>query len=143
MKHLRIGLTSLFLLVSLCTFASPLTDLVARILPEHKDQIVFHIQAKDVASDYFTLRTEGGKLAITANSPVSAANALNWYLKYHCNCSISFCEDQLNLPKVLPALTAEVHKETALTTNFYMNYCTFSYSTAFWDWNRWEREIDW
>lgn len=23
------------------------------------------------------------------------------------------------------------------------NYCTFSYSMAFWDWERWEKEIDW
>lgn len=25
----------------------------------------------------------------------------------------------------------------------YFNPCCFGYSTAFWDWNRWEREIDW
>ena len=31
---------------------------------------------------------------------------------------------------------------TKLSDNFYMNYCTFSYTTAFWDWKRWEREID-
>ena len=23
-----------------------------------------------------------------------------------------------------------------------MNYCTFSYSARWWDWERWEREID-
>ena len=24
-----------------------------------------------------------------------------------------------------------------------MNVCTMSYSAVFWDWARWEREIDW
>lgn len=27
--------------------------------------------------------------------------------------------------------------------SYYLNFCTFSYSTAYWDWPRWEREIDW
>jgi alpha-N-acetylglucosaminidase len=26
---------------------------------------------------------------------------------------------------------------------YYMNTCTFGYSTAFWSWERWQREIDW
>ncbi|HEX6358345.1 alpha-N-acetylglucosaminidase TIM-barrel domain-containing protein [Actinophytocola sp.] len=26
---------------------------------------------------------------------------------------------------------------------YYLNFCTFSYSTAYWDWAEWEREIDW
>lgn len=26
---------------------------------------------------------------------------------------------------------------------YYQNVCTFSYSDVWWDWPRWEREIDW
>lgn len=26
---------------------------------------------------------------------------------------------------------------------YYQNVCTFSYSSVWWDWPRWEREIDW
>jgi len=29
------------------------------------------------------------------------------------------------------------------TYRHYYNVCTFGYTTAFWDWKRWEREIDW
>jgi hypothetical protein len=25
----------------------------------------------------------------------------------------------------------------------YFNYCTFSYTAAWWHWERWQREIDW
>ena len=143
MTYIKLLLPFLFVLSNLCALANPLTDLVGRILPQHQKQIVFDIQLQEETSvDFFELETVNRKLHITANSPVSAACGLNWFLKYHCNCSLSFCEDQLNLPAKLPSLHAKVRKETPLTTNFYMNYCTFSYSTAFWDWNRWEREID-
>ena len=26
---------------------------------------------------------------------------------------------------------------------YYQNVCTVSYSSAFWNWERWEKEIDW
>lgn len=26
---------------------------------------------------------------------------------------------------------------------YYMNVCTFGYSYVWWDWTRWEKEIDW
>lgn len=31
----------------------------------------------------------------------------------------------------------------AFRFRYYQNVCTVSYSFAFWDWKRWEREIDW
>ena len=33
--------------------------------------------------------------------------------------------------------------ETDLKLRYDFNYCTFSYTMAFWDWNRWQKEIDW
>ena len=30
-----------------------------------------------------------------------------------------------------------------MQNRYYLNYCTYSYSMAFWDWERWEKEIDW
>lgn len=30
-----------------------------------------------------------------------------------------------------------------MKNRYYLNYCTYSYSMAFWDWERWEKEIDW
>jgi hypothetical protein len=30
-----------------------------------------------------------------------------------------------------------------MITRYYQNVCTVSYSMAWWDWARWERELDW
>lgn len=45
--------------------------------------------------------------------------------------------------KSLPAVEKKIRMETPLTMRYDFNYCTFSYSMAFWDWDRWEKEIDW
>lgn len=133
----------LLTLFSECVFAlQPLTDLVKRVLPGNEDKFLFELLESSNNEDVFEISAKDGKVLIRGNSPVNIAYGLNWYLKYYCQVSISFCEDQLNLPKQLPLPVKVERHKTKLVQNFYMNYCTFSYTTAFWDWKRWEREID-
>lgn len=47
------------------------------------------------------------------------------------------------LPAVLPAVPQKERHETDLKYRYNFNYCTYSYTMAFWDWDRWEKEIDW
>ena len=105
-------------------------------------EFVFSLSEENSEKDFFELRSEKGKIVISGNNYVSIANGLNWYLKYFCNCSLSFCENQLKLPKKLPKIEKPFRQNALLNNNFYMNYCTFSYTASFWDWERWEREID-
>ena len=50
---------------------------------------------------------------------------------------------QAELPEVLPAVKQKERHETTMKYRYNFNYCTFSYTMAFWDWERWEKEIDW
>lgn len=36
-----------------------------------------------------------------------------------------------------------ISRSTMLRHRYYLNFVTFGYTTAFWGWERWEREIDW
>jgi alpha-N-acetylglucosaminidase len=47
------------------------------------------------------------------------------------------------LPNPLPQVATEVSMNAPVRWRYYMNVCTVSYSSAWWDWARWEREIDW
>ena len=66
----------------------------------------------------------------------------NWYLKHYCNAHLSWCGDQLNLPSPLPVLKEKVSQKCLHKYRVYFNYCTLSYSAPWWDWQRWQREID-
>lgn len=141
-KLLFWGVFIFFLSVQKSYARSPVEALVKRILPEHKDKFIFEQVESESNKDFFELSTRENKIVITGNTPVSIAFGLNWYLKYYCNCSLSFCGNQLKVPNHLPLMKNKFRKETPLSCNFYMNYCTFGYTTVFWDWKRWEREID-
>ena len=68
---------------------------------------------------------------------------LNHYLKYYCNVNISQVGDQVKMPKSIVPIEGTVHKETKFPVRYSYNYCTLSYSMAFWGEKEWRNELDW
>mgnify|MGYP005841701007 CR=1 FL=1 len=117
--------------------------LVQRLLPAHAHRFVLEVIPKDAHGDVFEIDSREGHVVLRGNNGVSLASALNWYLKYHCGCHVSWCGQQLNLPEPLPAVRKAVRVVSPFPYRYCFNYCAFSYSLAWWDWPQWERMIDW
>ena len=94
-------------------------------------------------NDFFELDQKGSKVVIRGNNYISIATGLNWYLKYYAGIQLSWNGMSAKLPNILPAVKEKKRFETPLKLRYDFNYCTYSYSMAFWDWKRWEQEIDW
>ena len=121
--------------------ASPITGLLERIDPGASAKFKIELQRAD--TDFFELDQAGDKVVVRGNNYVSIATGINWYLKYYAGIHLSWNGMKAQLPGVLPPVIQKERHETALQDRYYLNYCTFSYSMAFWDWERWEQEIDW
>lgn len=93
--------------------------------------------------DFFELTNKNGKINIKGNDGVSLAMGLNHYLKYFCNVNISQVGDQVTMPSSIVNVDGTVFKETKLETRYSYNYCTLSYSMAFWGAEEWRNELDW
>ena len=126
---------------SLFTFCNPVDDLLERI--DKGASAKFKIEKVKSQTDFFELDQQGKKVVVRGNTWVNIASGVNWYLKYYAGIHLSWNQMQAKLPATLPAVKAKERHETDLTLRYDFNYCTFSYSMAFWDWKRWEREIDW
>lgn len=94
-------------------------------------------------ADFFELDQKGNKVVIRGNNYVSIATGLNWYLKYYAGIQLSWNGMTAKLPEVLPAVPQKERHETDLKYRYDFNYCTYSYTMAFWGWERWEQELDW
>lgn len=118
--------------------------LLERVAPGSKGRISFELRpSHDKGKDFFEISMKAGRPHIAGNNSVSVATGLNWYLKHFCGINLTWNQMQTQLPVVLPVVEQPVRKETDLTMRYDFNYCTFSYSMPFWDWTRWEKEIDW
>lgn len=136
----------LILLACLCfpfaqLWSNPVNGLLERIDPGASKEFI--IQVKKGQSDFFELDQKGDKVVIRGNNYVNIATGLNWYLKYYAGIHLSWNGMTAELPESLPKVSTPVRKETNLALRYDFNYCTYSYTMAFWDWKRWEKEIDW
>ena len=105
----------------------------------------FTFELKDAASgyDYYDVETRDGKIHITGNNGVSLATGLNAYLENVINVHISQVGDQITMPDSIVLPEEKMHKETKFPVRYSYNYCTLSYSMAFWGEQEWRNELDW
>lgn len=122
-------------------WSNPVNGLLERIDPGASKKFI--IQVKKRQSDFFELDQKGDKVVIRGNNYINIATGLNWYLKYYAGIHLSWNGMTAKLPESLPKVSTPVRKETNLSLRYDFNYCTYSYTMAFWDWKRWEKEIDW
>lgn len=126
---------------NLVVVANPADNLIKRVLPGASSKFKTVLQPSD--RDFFELSQEGNRVCIKGNTWVNIASGLNWYLKYYAGIHLSWNNMTATLPATLPKVARTERHETDLSQRYNFNYCTFSYSMAFWDWKRWEQEIDW
>lgn len=128
-------------LCSITSYASPIDGLLERI--DKGTSKKFLIEKVNSDKDFFELDQKGNKVVVRGNNYVSIATGVNWYLKYYVGVHLSWNCMSVDLPEFLPPVKKRERHETSLKFRYDFNYCTYSYTMAFWDWKRWEQEIDW
>ena len=123
-----------------------LYGLVSRVAGvKYADSIRFSkIDAKKPGMDCFTLSDQAdGSILIEATSGVAAANAFRWYIENRCDSYVGPLSRRLNFPQNPPAIGEAYHSDGLCLYRYFLNYCTYGYTFAFWQWDKWEQTIDW
>ena len=142
MKQNRTLLTVFLFLMSLGLFAAtPIEGLLERIDKGASRKIL--TETVRYNRDFFEITSKNGKPLIRGNNYVSIASGINWYLKYSVGVHLTWNSMHASLPATFPLVQGVERHETDIKHRYYLNYCTLSYSMAFWDWKRWEQELDW
>ena len=121
--------------------ANPVKGLLERI--DEGASKKFIIEKVDAGRDFFELDSRKGKIVVKGNTYVNIAAGINWYLKYYAGIHLTWNNMKADLPDVLPPVNVRERRETDASLRYDFNYCTYSYTMAFWDWERWQTEIDW
>ena len=109
-----------------------------------KFEIVIDANLADGGKDVFVITAQNGKPCIKGNTQLSVATGINWYLNHYAHINLTW--NNLTTDLVSPTLPVPGSEEKHVCNTTYrydFNTCTFSYSMAFWTWERWQQEIDW
>jgi alpha-N-acetylglucosaminidase len=121
-------------------------DLIGRLINERSSDFIVQVNENIGPKDRDTFQlssTVDGKIQIVGTSGVAASMGFYHYLKYYCNGQRTWAGQQTQLPTTLPVISTPITITTNDKFRYYQNVCTVSYSMAFWQWDRWEQEIDW
>lgn len=142
--NLRIPTSLILLLTALLAGAAndpALTALMDRNIPGLSSRLT--VELRPDSTDFFTIDADNGRPRITANNRISAAVGIHHYLNRFAGIQLTWDCMNPTLPDSIPLPTETIHASTRQHLRYYLNYCTHSYSIAFWDKERWQREIDW
>lgn len=119
-------------------------DVINRVLPEYSDRFVLNLIKKEGENDLFEIEAKNNKILINGSSGIAICSGFNYYLKHICNATYNWrCGNNLNINGELPSDFSRIRKVSPYRYRYIFNYCTFSYSMPFWDWEQWQRMIDW
>ena len=109
-----------------------------------KFEIVIDENLAENGKDVFVITSQNGKPCIKGNNQLSVATGINWYLNHYAHINLTWNNLTTDLSLVtLPVPATEEKHVSSAAYRYDFNTCTFSYSMAFWTWERWQKEIDW
>lgn len=144
MKRL-ILLLCFYVLGGVCLFAankpSPVMDLFERVCGRNTLPVSVKLK-KEKGETYFQYQVKDGVLKLQGSDNVALCRGFYSYLKNNGMGMFTWSGNNISLPA---QLTDEDLTKTVspFKNHYYFNVCTYGYSMPYWDWTRWEREIDW
>lgn len=120
----------------------PARAALGRLIPSLQSQITLSgLRTKD-NHDAFRISGTKGNVRVEATSNVAALFGVNWYLRYVAHMQISPNGDQVRVHGKLPAPAEPIERASPYAFRYALNENADGYSTPYWNWPRWEREID-
>ncbi len=125
-------------------FISAAYGVIGRVLPGHESNIHFRLMNGPTwrGNDAFEVNAAGGVVTVEGNSAIALSRGVYYYLRHAVHAQFTWEGEHIDLPTVLP----DFHSGKIVSPykyRLYYNVCAFGYTTTFWGWKEWRREIDW
>lgn len=120
----------------------PAQRVINRQLGEDVQHVNFKMIAPSRGKETFSIESSKGILTISGSSQVALCYAFRHYLNNACGAMKTWSGEHLPLPAAWPEYHSGL-QTTPYDYRYFLNVCTYGYTTPYWDWERWEKEIDW
>lgn len=120
----------------------PARDAITRLAPRYAGQFELRTLPSQVDGDTFEIGGGRGRIVLSGSSTIALTSAFDHYLRHVAHGQVSWSGDQLDLGQVLPAPASPIRLRTPYKHRYIYNFTQFGYTSPYWDWPRWQREID-
>lgn len=115
---------------------------ITRTLGYFPKKLSLEVTGPIQSGEYFSTEVVKGKLIVKGSSTTAVCHGFYDYVTKNNYGMFTWTVNNIRLPEHFPDQALKV-----VTTPFehrqYFNVCTFGYTTPYWGWEEWERELDW
>jgi alpha-N-acetylglucosaminidase len=113
-----------------------------RLLGKRAQEFQLAVIPQDRGKAVFEVDASGGVVHVKGSDAIALCRGAYHYLRNAVHGMVTWSGSHCPLPTRLPDFP---HTRIVSPNEYrqYFNVCTFGYTTVWWDWRRWEREIDW
>lgn len=120
----------------------PAKQLIERQIGIRANEITCQVIEPVNGKETFEIEARDGVLVLKGSSTVAICYAFHTYLKEACHAMKTWSGEHIELPEIWPDYIAK-KQTTPYSYRYFLNVCTYGYTTPYWNWDRWEKEIDW
>lgn len=121
---------------------APAKKLIERQIGTRAKNIQYQYIEPINSKETFEIESKGGILTLKGSSTVAICYAFHSYLKEACHAMKTWSGEHFDVPQIWPDYCLK-KQATPYNYRYFLNVCTFGYTTPYWNWERWEKEIDW
>ena len=128
-----------------CSLQATQTDAARELICRVTHNVSFPVSlkiSKQGNDTYYHYAVTDGVLSITASDNVSLCRGFYDYVKSNGWGLYTWSGNNMQLPVCLPEHDS-VAVISPFANHYYFNVCTYGYTMPYWNWERWEKEIDW
>ncbi len=119
----------------------PSRNVIQRTIGKQHINVSLAIRS-DKGNNYFSYEVKNGKLQIQASDNVALCRGFYDYVKSNHMGLFSWSGNNITIPSVLKDQSFK-KRISPFKNHYYFNVVTYGYTMPYWDWSRWEKEIDW
>lgn len=115
---------------------------IERVFPEMAGRLSLSLTEPVEGRDCFTSRVADNRLMVEGSSAVALCRGVYDHIRTNGWGLFSWSGRRLQMPEVWPD-SRERRVVSPFAHHYYLNVVTYGYTMPYWDWARWERELDW
>jgi alpha-N-acetylglucosaminidase len=120
----------------------PEQNVLGRLLGDRAAQFELSAMQAHGGHERFRISNANGRIKVEGTTPSSLLFGVNWYLKYVAQVQVSTNGARLGASRTWPLPAAAIERETPYAYRYALNQNIDGYSAPYWNWSRWEHEID-
>ncbi|NVO19425.1 MAG: alpha-N-acetylglucosaminidase C-terminal domain-containing protein [Bacteroidetes bacterium] len=118
------------------------SQVLMRVIGIKSNNFTFETITSDKGLDEFEVIALDGKVLVKGTSTLAMTRGAYEYLRTACNVQYTWSTDKITPPAKFPNLTIP-RTVSPYKLREYYNVCAYGYSTVYWKWEDWQRELDW